>query len=965
MMIYSSRISARLGLFRNGKTLLDGTPIDPVLEIDTEFSAQLLATINWSVAPTDERCIADGNYRVHICNNLPDFERGTFRSHASFAFSTFTAHNLDLRAGYPFKIEQWGFLACGFRVSNADDVEFFAVDVTGVEIAGSRTRAVKNRASVFVGPGMFAIRSTADALVENVVVISVTRDQLLDARLIAEVGPAYEPSTNPNPYKNQSYLGQKALTPLDSLRLRQLADNLARAGTFPPAYSRLDKDVHRRNPWEVWLELDKLDVVRHTADHFNDIRLKPFWTYAAPVVGATDTLEVSAGPMIQLLALAGPVEALSLGQAVTLPVPDSLGLTETVDDIQAAYELMFSKGRLPFPLFWLSADFFDTALNKPVEEFAIAGLDLPIDRRLLTSAQQVAKRRPQILDGPAFSDVKLWLDPNASSINFYLATGPSDGDIVEDRNHNCLPKNFLVQTPEPDTANPLGLPSLQFGPLELPFDQELVQPIVVSPRDRFGRWPQTYEENCTLTPWPVGAPGLLSLTINYAGDESVAAQISFLWDRTMRRQDNVRIGTRFVQASAGDLLNFDTPFAPTAADLTIEFDHSGNPSIAPSNAVSGAVEIGGLPASCVQFYDLIIPLGPAATVMGNLTHQADRLFSQIVADAAEKVSGTRRTPEKLPTLDRVINDPRPSILQSEPWSITWTSLPNGVIGEARALLQLPSFNDGPMPVAYYVWRAHETAILHLLLTRLTDEGTISDFAADRLLKVIQRETNMSARLALIQPLIEARLPDPEFEADFTSLFAADKAKHIPAADGYLEVVLLPHQTGFEFILLTALSKDGMATRKTPAALMRIVAVPDRQLPTPPALRIFTSDDYGVLELSGLCLALVSHPKPFAKADVRFFWEAGGALTNADELLFSIEPIAEFDIFHVAATYISEIDSILKSGTSYSNQRFFLLKPPPAKTSVMHNFAVDLQNANPCSPLDEIPSGRSTIQSHYL
>ncbi|RUU07007.1 hypothetical protein EOD08_39170, partial [Mesorhizobium sp. M6A.T.Ca.TU.002.02.2.1] len=77
-MIYSSRISARLGLFRNGKTLLDGTPIDPVTEIDPEFSAPLLATINWSVAPTDERCIAEGNYRVNVSRNLPNSEQGTF-----------------------------------------------------------------------------------------------------------------------------------------------------------------------------------------------------------------------------------------------------------------------------------------------------------------------------------------------------------------------------------------------------------------------------------------------------------------------------------------------------------------------------------------------------------------------------------------------------------------------------------------------------------------------------------------------------------------------------------------------------------------------------------------------------------------------------------------------------------------------------------------------------------------------
>ena len=98
--------------------------------------------------------------------------------------------------------------------------------------------------------------------------------------------------------------------------------------------------------------------------------------------------------------------------------------------------------------------------------------------------------------------------------------------------------------------------------------------------------------------------------------------------------------------------------------------------------------------------------------------------------------------------------------------------------------------------------------------------------------------------------------------------------------------------------------------------------------------------------------------------MRFFWQVGGAIADANELLFSVDPIAELDQAHVAASYISEIDSIVQNGISYTNRRFFLLKPP-AKTSAMHNFAVDLRTANPATPLDEIPSRRSTIQSLLL
>ncbi len=137
--------------------------------------------------------------------------------------------------------------------------------------------------------------------------------------------------------------------------------------------------------------------------------------------------------------------------------------------------------------------------------------------------------------------------------------------------------------------------------------------------------------------------------------------------------------------------------------------------------------------------------------------------------------------------------------------------------------------------------------------------------------------------------------------------------------------------------------------------------PDRRPVPTPSLRIITTDDTGFFEQSGLCLAIVSHPKPFQAAAVRFFWDAGD-IADADELLSTLTPVSEFTVKQATA-YVADIEDIIAKGAPFPNVRLFLLTPN--RTTARHNFAVDIKPPNGTTALDRIPSSRSQLQSHFL
>ena len=901
----------------------------------------------------------------------------------SFDFSPAIAHTLDLKRISGKPLPTWGAMAVGFRVQKAAGVQFYATDFIGEEIHGSRRQAVVGQPCVFFGPNIFAICATGDASAQDVVAFTSIA-QNIEYTLLANVGPAFEPANKPMNvnYDGQSYLSKTGLSPEQALALRQTADSLARGGIGPamsagwraPLSPRLDTYVHRRQPTDISRHMKQFEVVRQAVEHLDDIRNNPFWSYdidAAAAVRGSDKLSVPVGPMLQLLARLGPVEALTLGQAVTVPTAGEL-----IVDQRVAYDGMRNV-RLPFPLIRVSGQFYDTGINRVVEEFAFAGLDLPIAGRLFDSAEQTDAHRPQTLDGPAHADIEIFLAKNASALTYFLATGAADDQIVT--GVAGFPKPYLIQTPEPNANNPGGRPSLRHGPVDLPFDKPQDQPLRLYPRDMFGRWPIPDDGACQLRPWPVGAPGLISTLVEYFDDHNIAIRIAVQWDRTIRRQRDILLSIKLVAVKPNDATALDAPFAPAegvtcpafpaGSKLAIVFDADGNPSINPKDPPSGLGvqlirsmsepdSVGGAETPKLQLYEVTVPLGRAADLMALLTDGADRLFAQIVGDASEKVSGDRRTDPPLPRLTKVIDDPRPPVILAEPWQIYWTGLPNVTTGEARALLALPAHGAGPAPLGYNVWQANETAVLEFILRwEFSDKDAVT-----RGISIVRHERDMPARLALFQPLIEKSLSDTEFKQGFTALFRANSTTPILTEQKRVEIVLPARQTGFEFLMFTAVSAAGIETPKEPRETLRILAVPDRRPIPTPSLRIITTDDTGFFELSGLCLAIVGYPKPFEASTVRFFWDSGN-IADSDELLSTLTPVSEFTVKQAAA-YLSDIQEIIANGVPFPYVRLFLLKPS-RRTRDRHHFAVDFKSPNSTSPLDQIPSLRSQLQSHFL
>jgi hypothetical protein len=215
---------------------------------------------------------------------------------------------------------------------------------------------------------------------------------------------------------------------------------------------------------------------------------------------------------------------------------------------------------------------------------------------------------------------------------------------------------------------------------------------------------------------------------------------------------------------------------------------------------------------------------------------------------------------------------------------------------------------------------------------------------------------------LFQNLIKKNLTDADFRQRFTTLFRANSTARIPTEKEQVEIILPAPQTGFEFVLFTAVSAYGVESAKDPLMTLRILAVPSRrQIPTP-SLRIITTDDTGLFEPSNLCLAIVSHMEPFEAEAVRFFWGSGD-IPDANALLTALPPVSQFTVDQAAA-YIFEIADIISRSVSFSYVRLFLLTTT-RRTKDLHNFAVDIKPPNGTLAPDQIPSPRSQMQSHFL
>lgn len=990
-MIYSERMAVRLGQFPLLTTdLPQGGNADLAeLGLDHPDDAAYLLTVNWAVDATQDRGLPEEPHRVLIgetptkenggCRHVPDSR--TLKSANSHRY------HIDglLGAGH----RPWGVLCTGFVArANKPGTELHACAMDGTEIGGTRRRLKDQDVTcVLVGPNIFELRADGDVTISDLFVFTATPDMFAAGPgLVARVAPTFEPEDKPDPwpYDDQAYLGIQGLQPKHALHLRQLADSLARGNTNPPSAAVLDREVHRRSPSDMSDAVAALGPVTAAAEDLLQVLRAPQRTYEVDgstldISSGTDRLSLTYAQILQLIARQGPVEALTLGNAVTLPILDKYELGKPVEDEAGAYQAMRS-GRMPFPLILVTGRYHDAALQDFVDEFGIGGLDMLRSGEVKPKSAQIGMFDPEARDGPATATIRTRLSANSASLMQFVSRISRTGDEEFDREiESKLLNGRLPYAADGDERNLTGLPEIGLGRTALPLEAEADLQLQLYPRDMFGRWPDCEAAPCHLLPRPVGVPALHSCQLIYGADGMIAALIVMEWDRKIRSLKNVELGLAITNRQAADAIR---PIAPAdglacpafaaGTRLLMEFDLAGDPTNGAQLPRGVRVErILRLPRPAAAakpkadaaedslLYEITVPLGQVTEIMALRVNQAAALQVELVADAAEHVSGTRRSSAPLPRLASEILDPRPPVLEVSPWKIAWTGLPNGETNQARISLALPRAVGGPAAEAYQIWRAPETAVLRLVLARHFED--IAD--ADRYLAAVRRESNMAVRLGLIQRLIEPRLKDPSFATDLSIVFRADSTARIAAGEGFAEIIVTAQQSGFEFVWFTAVSRDGVQSDKIADPCLRVVAVPKAPIPQAPTLRLITSDDDGHLEIAGLCLALVSYHRDFDAGLTRFFWDHGDLITDASELLFELEALSELTVAE-ASTYVADIEQFIEENLPFEHTRIYVLMPN--RSAERHHFAVEFKGA-PLSTHapDQIPSPRSQLESVYL
>lgn len=995
-MTYSERIAVRLGQFQVATEELPhgGTADFSRLGVERE-SIETLLTINWAVAASLERGLPEEPYQIllaqlptvanHGCILVPDITLDRSISHRRHIDSLLVAPGP----------RPWGVLCVGFVASGAKPgTMIFCRAMDGTEIAGSR-REIGDGPGEFVlsGPNICEICANGDVTLQGVILCTATQEMLGEYSLIAKVGPSFEPSVKPAswPYDDQSYLQNVGLSPQEALQLRQMADSLARANTPSPTAQILIDEVHQRDPATVSLEIEALPPVSDVCEDLVNLLREPDRAYevdgnALPASSNTDTLSLTYAQILQLLARQGPVEALTLGNAVTLPMMRAWELGPFVPDESSAYALM-QQGRMPYPLIVVGGKYFDATLNAVVEEFAIGGLDFRRSGEVQPVAELGKGYEPAGLDDPPTADLRVRLGVNASTLVQFVSRQSASGEEIFDRVSDDRPDHESVGPPlgrhpyadAPDELNLAGAPVIALGRIALPVASPGTLGLGLYPRDMFGRWPGAEFAECPLPTRPVDKPALHSCEPQYRSDGTIAVHLVFEWDRKIRTLANVEIGlaiqngvvdqvTPALKPNDGLLCPaFDAP-----TKLRISFDRAGNPFDTANLPLGVRIErierlappatVPDIGAGAIEdslLYELTIPLGTVPDVMA-LNADPDAGFAvKLVGDAAEHVSGTRRSDEPVSWVSSKILDPRPPVLDVRPWKIAWTGLPNGETNRAHISLPLPKSVDGPAAHAFQVWRSSETAVLDFALSRHFDDP---DEAAGHL-ATVRRETNMAVRLGLIQRLIEPRLADPNYARDLSAIFRADSSIAIPGDAHFADLTVTAQQSGFEFIWFTAVSRDGIQSDKSRSPSLSVVAVPQAPTPQAPILRIISSDDNGHLETAGLCLAIVSYHRPFDAGQARFFWDHGNGISDSSELLFELPVLAELTNAEAAA-YVADIADFIEARMPFAHTRIFALMPN--QTAARHHFGVELKIASQSANVaDQIPSPRSQVESLFL
>ncbi|MGH0218491.1 hypothetical protein NKY68_00180 [Sinorhizobium meliloti] len=857
----------------------------------------------------------------------------------------------------------------------AEPCDIYAVDASGEEIPETRQHVVQDSRVTLLGPGVFGLRSTAAATLYDVLLIGLHENVELKFTDVAEVAPYL---VGVGCYEPQMYLGV-----LDgaqaSLVTRLKADSLARANTHAPASNRLDYEVHRARPDTISNLVLQQKFVVEAASNYSSIFADPTWSYSEAVPRTMDAeFEVVPAAMIQAVALIGPVEATTLGHAVSFPINSAFPSIKHIDEV---FDFIRNEGRLPFPIvrvetFHAGHGFVDTGSVRGNRADPNTKRGRQLARLIFAEEEGVeavpTKARPPVeLDKPASCDVRLVIGQKIRLDSFYVEKVPrSDDFFEEDIVGSRSIKAYFPNVDETDVSA-MGRAQFVTGPFDLPLEGAGDKALGVYRRDVFGRWPKTPDAHCLLPPWPVQAPTLGQSKIQYTARGRVLLTNTISWDWALRTPNDLRLGLVIADRATDPILQeslpsggLNLPGQPGRLQLSIVFDGQGNP--AWSAPVSEDFSIDKItppqpdpdeqPASRGQpgdpdprLYQLTIPLGSTSTLFA----ETPSAFVALTSDAWEVVSGStedRRSTMKARAISR-LDDPRPPSLVGSLWSLQWASRANGA-NVAKAFLKAPETTGATHAAGFNIWRASESSLLDFAL-----EGEDGDAAA--LLDAVRRETNMRVRLNLVQNLVIGRLDDTASLERFAGLF---RAADTTSSDRGYEIDIPGTQSGLEFAMFTATSKTGVSSAKFDQkglSNLYAIAIPVAVPPQQPSLRIITRDPLDLLARSGLCIAVVGFEQHGSQRKVRFFWEDGPDVIESNQVLQQLDPITELSVVD-AKRYVEDIEAILDR-VPFGRKQIYMLRPP--ESWLPHCFCIDTIGAMPIGlddPMHEVASRRSPL-----
>lgn len=965
-------LQARMGLFpykTQEYVYQPGEHIDPGAEFGDQFpqNPSGMATVCWSTQPALGMPVA------------PALVESTQQP---LPFDPVNVPLIQLRpeTGYETNLVQYKSLLsadglfCVLARGEARDgpCEIVAIDALGDDIPETRQRVDQNSKLLFPGPGIFGVRATGRVDLNGVLLIAFVPTQDLPTAHIAEVGPCLP---GVNCYDDQAYLGVRLDQP-GSLNRRLKADALARANGNAPQSDLLATEVHRKDPTKTAKLVLAQDFVQRVQPNFAAILADPSWTYQQLVNGVVgSTFEVCPSAMWQAIALIGPAEAVTLGQAVSFPAGQCPYLT-TVEEI---FDWIAKRQELPFPVvrittFHALAGFVDTGSAQDNRNAANVLKTVQYARLIIESdpaivSEATAARAPIAHDGPASCDVRLVVDVLSRLDAFFVEDGAGSESFFKDGVTGEV-KCYFPNSDVSDAAS-VGQPYFVVGPFDLPMAAPAGKQLGVQGRDIFGRWPARGETTCPLNPWPVQAPVFGPTSINYQADGLSCLSTTIMWDWSLRSPNDFRLGLIVTDDGKSPALKSSLPITglhlpgeEKARQASIVFDAAGVPSLKgdppsgmqvitiqpPPPDPDDPVLPAGINDPDPRTYALSLPLGENSEIFKVMSTR----FVALTADAWELVSGNteeRRSKDKARAITQ-LNDPRPPILESSHWGLSWASRPNGA-NVARAFLTAPSVTGGPTDLlGYTAWRASESAVLDLALAA-EDPAT-----AATLIAAVRRETNMPVRLRLIENIVGTQLSDPAFAQQFVGLFLAANTTLVDR--GY-ELEVPGTQPGFEFAMFTATSRSGVMSAKFDEqgiSNLYAIAVPVPRKVSQPALRIISYDPDGVLALAGLCVAIVGLDGHGAQRRVRFFWDASPHIRASDEILHRLDPVAELGIKD-ARRYVGDIEAIV-GRMRFPEVRIFMLQPP--QSWMPHCFCVDTVGLGPIGndPNQDIASPRSDL-----